>query len=125
MVLKKTIIPIYTTRGDGEAFLVYPYIFNRIGEWIGWVTSEREVYSVHGHYVGWITDDPRIIRRRAIGRSQHYREPPTRPRKLTPPARVPLAPLLPELPIGTFDVLEEEPELLPSLDYGELREDMD
>ena len=41
------IIPIYSSRGEVEAFLVFPYLFNRSGEWIGWVTPQREVYSVH------------------------------------------------------------------------------
>jgi len=30
-----------------------------------------------------------------------------------------------ELTYGIIDVLEDEPELLPSVDFGELREDMD
>ena len=42
------LIPIYTSRGDAEAFLDYPYLFNRIGDWIGWVTPKRDVYSVLG-----------------------------------------------------------------------------
>ncbi|MFN3492386.1 MAG: 4-fold beta flower protein, partial [Anaerolineales bacterium] len=51
------IIPIYTTKGDAEAFLQYPYLFNRSGEWIGFVTPKREVYSVLGEYVGTLTND--------------------------------------------------------------------
>ena len=39
-----SVIPVYTSRGDAEAFLVYPYLFNRLGEWSGWVTAERQVY---------------------------------------------------------------------------------
>ena len=60
------IIPIYSSRGDVEAFLVFPYLFNRNGEWIGFVTPQREVYSVFGEYVGALTNDPRIIRKRAM-----------------------------------------------------------
>jgi hypothetical protein len=33
--------------------------------------------------------------------------------------------MMPELPIGTFDVLEDRPDMLPSIDFGDLREDMD
>ena len=55
-----TLIPIYTSKGDAEAFLDYPYLYNRTGDWIGWVTSKRDVYSVLGHYVGYLTNDPRI-----------------------------------------------------------------
>jgi hypothetical protein len=36
--------PIYNTRGDAEAFLAYPYLFNRNGDWIGFVTPKREVF---------------------------------------------------------------------------------
>jgi hypothetical protein len=32
------LIPIYTSKGDAEAFLLYPYLFNRSGDWIGFVT---------------------------------------------------------------------------------------
>ncbi len=60
------IIPIYSSRGEVEAFLVFPYLFNQSGEWIGCVTSQREVYSVLGAYVGVLTNDPRIVRRDRI-----------------------------------------------------------
>ena len=52
------LIPVYNSRGDVEAFLVFPYLFNRNGEWIGCVTPQREVYSVLGNYVGSLTNDP-------------------------------------------------------------------
>ena len=44
-----TVIPLYTSKGDVEAFLDYPYLFNRSGEWIGWVLPDRDVYSVLGY----------------------------------------------------------------------------
>lgn len=119
------LIPIYTSRGDCEAFLSYPHIFNRQGEWMGWVTSERQVYSVHGHYVGWLSDDPRILRKHSSGYLKPRRTPPPPPQRVIPPASVPLAPMLPELPMGVFDVLLEMPELLPMIDFGDLKEDMD
>src|SRR6266511_2009852 len=62
---QRSLIPVYTTKGDAEAFLSYPYLFNHNGEWIGWVTPSREVYSVLGQYVGTLTSDPRIVRKRA------------------------------------------------------------
>ncbi len=119
------LIVIYTTSGDVGAFLQYPYLYNRQGEWIGWVTSQRQVYSVHGHYVGHLSDDPRILRRQSSGYLKPFQPPPQPPLKLSTPATVPLAPMMPEVPIGMYDVLEESPDMLPSVDFGDLREDMD
>ena len=59
------IIPIYTSRGEAEAFLVVPYIFNLNGEWVGWATPQREIYSVLGYYVGTLTNDARIVHKRS------------------------------------------------------------
>jgi hypothetical protein len=119
------LIPIYTTQGDVGAFLAYPNLFNRDGEWIGWVTAQREVYSVHGHYAGILNDDPRILRKLSEGIGSPRMDPPPFPGQITLPATIPLAPFMPELPIGFMDVLQDAPELLPSIDFGELREDMD
>ena len=125
MISSPRIIPVYTTRGDLGAYLVYPYILNRTGEWIGWVTPERLVYSVHGHYVGYLDNGPRILRKVSDSFDRPKRSPPQPPQRITLPVTVPLAPLMPELTFGIVDVLEESPELLPSVDFGELREDMD
>ena len=122
---RRTIVPIYTSKGDAEAFMVYPYLINRQGEWIGWVTSEREVYSVLGHYVGYLTNDPRILRKRVLEVAKARKTPPRRPGKVYPPATVPLAPLMSELRYDTVDILLEEPENLHTVDAGELREDLD
>ncbi len=122
---KRTIIPIYTSRGDAEAFLCYPHLFNRTGEWIGWVTSEQEVYSVLGHYVGELTAEPRILRRRITATLKPRKSPPTRPSRLEVPATIPLAPLMSELRFGVMDVLLEEPERLHTTDAGEFRQDLD
>jgi hypothetical protein len=119
------LIAIYTTRGDVGGFLIYPYIYNRVGEWIGWVTPDRQVYSVHGHYVGYLSDDPRILRKQSSGYLKTHLPLPAIPPPINPPANVPLAPMMPELPIGVFDVLEDHPEMLPGVDFGDLREDMD
>lgn len=121
---KNSVVPIYTTRGDLAAYLSYPYIHNLIGEWIGWVTQERGVYSVHGHYVGYLDYGPRIIRKVSEGFDKPRRQPPTRPQKFLLPPTMPLSPLMPELPGGVIDVLQEAPDFMPTLDTGE-REDLD
>lgn len=124
MTTIKRIIPIYTTKGDAEAFLVYPYIHNRLGEWIGWVTPQRDVYSVLGYYVGWLSDEPRILRKRVMD-SKPRQNPINSPTRVFPPATIPLAPMMRELSYDTIDVLLEEPERLHPLDSGEFREDLD
>ncbi|MGD2156712.1 MAG: hypothetical protein PVG14_04860 [Anaerolineales bacterium] len=121
----RRIVPIYTTPGDVAAFLYYPFLYNRQGEWIGWVTPKRDVYSVGGKYVGWLSDDPRILRKRIYDYSNPRTEPPHPPPNIRVPATVPLAPLMSELTSSTIDVLHEEPERLRTLDLDELREDMD
>ena len=120
----RRLIPLFTSKGDVEAFLLYPHVFNRIGEWIGFVTSKREIYSVLGYYVGFLTDDKRIIRKRATSTLKPRLSPPPSPGKVTPPATVPLAPMMRELTHGQVDVLLDEPERLHTLDSGELREDL-
>ena len=119
-------VPIFTSRGDAGAFLVYPYLYNRLGEWIGWVTAERQVYSVLGIYAGDMTAEPRIIRNRIIITSlKPNKTPPERPPYLLVPATIPLAPLMADLRFGVLDVLLEEPERLHTLDAGEQRKDLD
>jgi hypothetical protein len=118
-------IPIYASNGEAEAFLVFPYLFNRSGEWIGFVTPKREVYSVMGNYVGYLTDDRRITRKRAEDETKTHAQPPLKPKKITTPPFIPLAPLMSDLPHSLIDVLLDEPDRLHTLDSGELREDMD
>jgi hypothetical protein len=119
------LIPIYTTRGDLGAFLAYPYLYNPLGEWIGWVTQDRDVYSVYGGYVGWLGRGPRILRKPADGYGKARLPVPQPPGQILPPANVPLSPMMPELPMGIIDVLDEDPDLLPCLDFGEERVDME
>jgi|SRR6185503_17663454 len=119
------IIPIYSSRGEVEAFLVFPYLFNRSGEWIGWVTPQRDVYSVLGAYVGFLTNDPRIVRKRSDNDLRPHQRMSPPPGKLNTPATIPLAPMLSDLSQSLVDVLVEEPERLHTLDSGELREDLD
>ena len=118
-------IPIYTTSGDLGGYLIFPYIYNPLGEWIGYVTPDREVYSVLGHYVGKITNDPRILRKRSYDFSKPRQTPPKPQPRITVPATVPLAPMMSELPFSMIDVFEDEPERLSTVDFDELREDMD
>ena len=118
-------IPIYNSQGEADAFLVFPHVFNRSGEWIGWVTPQRDVYSVIGQYVGALTDEPRIVRKRSEDEIKPRLKCPPRPARVAPPAQVPLAPLMRELTHSLIDVLSESPDLLHTLDSGELREDLD
>jgi hypothetical protein len=118
-------VPIYTSRGDFAALMVFPYVYSAIGEWIGWITPEREIYDVDGHYVGYLTDEPRVLRKRTLDSPPPRRAPPPAPERVRPPATIPLPPMMAELPYGVFDVFEEEPERLHTMDYGELKEDLD
>ena len=122
---RRSVIPIYTSRGDAEAFLVYPYLHNRLGEWIGWVTADRQVYSVLGFYVGEMTAEPRIIRKRITASLKPHKTPPSPPTRLLIPPTIPLPPMMGDLHFGVTDVLLDEPERLHTLDAGEQRQDMD
>lgn len=119
------LIPIYTSRGALGGFLSYPYIYDPSGDWIGWVTKDRKVYSVHGHYVGVLTNDPRILRPREWSHDHPRVQSPAPPEHMRVPHTVPLAPQMPEIPLNMIDVLEEAPDLMPPVDFGELRDDMD
>ena len=88
------IIPIFSSRGEADAFLLFPYLFNRGGEWIGWVTPQREVYSVLGSYVGFLTNDPRIVRKRSDDVMRPRLKVPPQPERLLIPSVTPLAPLM-------------------------------
>jgi len=119
------IIPIYSSKGETEAFLAFPYLFNRSGEWIGWVTPQRDVYSVLGYYAGTLTNEPRIVRKRATNALKPRLKSPPHPGRISIPATIPLAPLMSDLTQSMVDVLAEEPERLHTLDSGEFREDLD
>ena len=118
-------VPIYASNGEASVLMVYPYLFNLLGEWIGWVTAKGEVYSTLGVYVGNLTKDPRILRKRSLD-SMYPRLPvPPTPQPIKPPAIIPLAPLMSEVGFEMIDVLWECPEDLHTLDAGEMREDID
>jgi len=125
MSSKIKLIPIYTTSGDVGAFMAYPYLYDVLGEWIGFVTPEKEVYSVLGYFVGALFDGPRIMRKKTYSFAKPRLKPPPIPGTITVPATVPLAPLMSEIPYSLIDVLEDEPERLTTTDAGELREDLD
>ena len=121
---QQRIIPIYSSRGEVEAYLVFPYLFNRNGEWIGLVTPQREVFSVLGSYVGFLTNDPRIVRKTSDDAVRPRLKMPPPPGRIPLPATTPLAPLMSDLPASLVDILVDEPERLHTVDSGELREDM-
>jgi hypothetical protein len=125
MATNQTLIPIFTTRGDCGGFLVYPNIFNRQGEWIGWVTPDRQVFATTGQWVGWLSAEPRILRKRAVDYWQVRRTPPPPPRRINTPALTPLPPMMAELSYDTIDVLDDDPDLMPTLDFDKLRPDLD
>lgn len=125
MSAQAKLIPIYSSRGEAKAFLIYPYIYDLHGDWIGWIMPDRSVYSVHGHFVGTLSSEPRILRPREGKYDQPKKQSPAPPPRIRPPIQVPLAPMMREVPHNMLDVLEDEPELLPPLDFGELRDDMD
>jgi hypothetical protein len=118
------LIPIYTSRGDVGAYLAFPYLYNIQGEWIGWVTKDRLVYSVIGNYVGILTNDPRIIRRES-DTEKPKSSPPPPPRPIKAPPSVPLAPMMSDITIGYTDVLLNDTGRLHTIDHGELMDDME
>ncbi|MBM3179654.1 MAG: hypothetical protein FJZ86_04795 [Chloroflexi bacterium] len=124
-MLQTGLIPIYTTKGDAEAFLLNPYLFNRNGDWIGFITPQKEVYSVLGNYVGALTSEPRIVSKRTTSTLKPRLNPPPRPQKVYPPAIIPLPPMMAELSHSVIDVLQDAPERLHTTDTGEQRQDLD
>lgn len=119
------LIPIYTSKGDADAFLLYPYLFNRNGDWVGFVNTKREVYSVMGYYVGTLTNEPRIVSKRATSTLRPRLDPPAKPKKVYPPATIPLPPMMADLNYSIIDVLLDAPERLHTTDAGDHRQDMD
>ena len=120
------VIPIYSTRGDVEGFLVYPLLYNRMGDWIGFVQPNREVYSVLGYYAGELSADKRILRKRSMDEVKDRIKPPPAPSgRLRIPASLPLPPMMRELPHSMIDVFEDMPELLHPLGSGEMQQDLD
>ncbi len=105
--------------------MVHPFIYNYTGDWAGWVTPGNDVYSVLGNYIGYLTDDSRILRKRSYDYSKPKKNPPPPQPNIRVPSISPLAPMMAELTYTTIDVLEREPHRLSTLDYDELREDMD
>ena len=118
-------IPIYTTAGDVGAFMIHPFIYSQTGEWAGWITPENDVYSVIGNYIGFLNRDNRILRKRSYDYSNPRKTPPPPQPRVRVPSIAPLPPMMAELPFTIIDVLDYEPHRLSTIDFDELREDMD
>lgn len=114
MTSSQHVIPIFTSSGTLGAYLVYPYIYSQEGEWIGWVARNRQVYSIQGNYIGWLSDDPRILRKKSTSHMKPRLKPPPAPGKFTLPEIDLQPPQMADLRSGTFDVLENAPDLLYS-----------
>jgi hypothetical protein len=114
---------IFTSRGDWGAFLIYPYLFNTSGEWIGWVTPHKEIFNLDGSYIGMISPDQRILRKKSLETIPPKRKVPAPPSKPRIPAAIPLPPQMTELSYDQFDVLEEMPGMLHTMDSGEFKPD--
>jgi hypothetical protein len=116
---------IFTSRGDWGAFLIYPHLFNTGGEWIGWATPQKEIYNLEGTYVGTISPDQRILRKKSLEAFPPKRKVPIPPAKPRIPAAIPLPPRMTELSYDQFDVLEDLPDTLHTMDSGEFKPDAD
>ncbi len=117
--------PIYTSRGEHAAYYENGYLFNTVGEWIGFMDVKTAgVFAIDGEYVGYMIRDGRILRKRALDERVERREPPPRPPRPALPATVPLPPMFSELSYDTIDIFEEMPERMHTADAGELRPDM-
>ncbi|MGQ0600770.1 MAG: hypothetical protein ACT4QE_03635 [Anaerolineales bacterium] len=118
--------PLYTSRGQWAGMLIDNFLYNELGEWIGWVEPDMGVYSVSGVYVGMLSKDMRVLAKRAWDHVQPHRAVPTQPAvKIVLPTHAPLPPLMAELNHDTIDVLEEMPERLHTLDADPNAKDLD
>ena len=118
--------PIYTTRGEWAAMLIDIYLYNPRGEWVGYLTKTGHVFSVAGKYVGWLSKDFRILRKKVQDQTIPASRPPARPAlKVRLPVNAPLPPLMADLSFDTFDVMDDEPERLHTLDDDPDAQDMD
>lgn len=118
--------PIYTTRGEWAAMLIDIYLYNSRGDWVGYINKSGQVFSVVGKYVGWLSKDFRILRKKVHDITIPACRPPARPAlKVRLPVNAPLPPLMADLPFDTFDVMDDEPERLHTLDDDPDAQDMD
>ena len=118
--------PIYTTRGDWAAMLIDAYLYNPRGDWVGYINKNGQVFSIMGKYVGWLSKDFRILRKKVQDETIPAFPPPTRPAlKVRLPAHVSLPPLMADLPFDTYDVMDDDPERLHTLDDDPDARDMD
>ena len=118
--------PIYSTRGEHVAFFAKGYVFNRNGEWIGFVdTQTAQLFAVNGEQVGYMSRDGRLLRKRTMSGQVPRRLPPPPPPRPDLPSNVPLPPMYSELGFETVDIMDEMPYLLSTPDADDLRPDMD
>jgi hypothetical protein len=118
--------PIFTTRGDWAAMLVDVHLYNPRGDWVGYINKNGQVFSVMGKYVGWLSKDFRILRKKVQDQTIPACPPPPRPAlKVRMPVHVHLPPLMADLPFDTFDVMDDEPDRLHTLDDDPDAQDMD
>jgi hypothetical protein len=118
--------PIYTTSGDALAYMQFSYIFDLQGEWIGFITPNKEVFSVLGKYVGYLADGPRILRKRSYSFDRPVIPSPESPPIIVKvPPNAPLPPMMSETTFSEIDVLEEEPDRLLPRNAAENLYDLD
>jgi hypothetical protein len=118
--------PIYTSRGDWAGLLIDGFIYDRRGEWSGWIATGGQVFSVTGKYVGWLSKDFRILRKKVLDEPVAPRRAPVPATlKVLMPPHAPLPPLMADLPFDTFDVMDDEPDLLHTLENDPEAKDMD
>lgn len=116
-----TQFPIYTTKGDWAAMLIGRFLYNPLGEWIGWIDAQGEVFNVRGQYSGWLSRDFRILSKRSLG-THPRRDPPPPPPRVRLPMNVPLPPLMSDLTYDTIDVFEEAPYRLDPMDMDQVQD---
>lgn len=114
--------PIYRTNGEWVAIYDEGHVFSVSGEWLGFVAG-RDVFDPSGEYLGFLSDDRRLLRKRNPRISKSKKARPTRPERPRIPSRMPLAPLMRELPYHIIDVFEEYSERLVFI--SETRPDME
>ncbi|GAB4581970.1 MAG: hypothetical protein Fur0022_47220 [Anaerolineales bacterium] len=118
--------PLYTTSGDAVAYMQFSYIFNLQGEWIGFITPNKEVFTVLGKYAGYLADGPRILRKRSYSFDRPTIKPPEPPAIIVKiPPNAPLPPMMSETTFSELDVLEEEPDRLLPRTAAENLSDLD
>lgn len=103
---------LFNTSGDYVAFVYGDNVFSPDCEWIGWVASGGDLYSVSGDFMGKIQGDDRVVRRRGE---------PQRP-KVARRAR-PVRPLRPLRPLKRLRMPKLPPPYVDVFEYGSMTGD--